>query len=101
MARNDVTDERIIDALLSTPTVEAAAEACGVSARTIFRRLEDWSFQASLSEALEGVRKAREAKGLSLVDEAFATLQRAMRDPASPPSVRVRAAEIALAKFWR
>lgn len=101
MSRKDVNDEQIISALLACPSVEAAASSLSISPRTIFRRLEDTFFQILLADALDGVRKAREARSLALVDTAFETLQETMRDESAPPSVRVRAADVALGRFWK
>lgn len=101
MSRNVANDEQIIGALLACYTIEDAATSLGISARTIFRRLDDVMFRLDLEQALENVRQAREAQALSLVDSAFSTLQHAMDDNNAPPSVRVRAAEIALSKFWK
>lgn len=101
MSRNVANDEQIIGALLACYTVEDAASSIGISTRTIYRRMDDWMFRSKLDDALQTVREARQAQALSLVDSAFSTLQKTMNDDTAPPSVRVRAAEIALAKFWK
>lgn len=101
MSRNVTSDEQIIGALIACYTVEDAASSIGISTRTIYRRLDDVWFRAKLDDALQSLREAREAQALSLVDTAFSTLQETMSDDSAPPSVRVRAAEIALSKFWR
>lgn len=101
MSRNVTSDEQIIGALIACYTVEDAASSIGISTRTIYRRLDDVWFRAKLDDALQSLREAREAQALSLVDMAFSTLQETMSDDSAPPSVRVRAAEIALSKFWR
>lgn len=100
MSKNVADDEQIISALLASHTIEDAARSLGISARTIFRRLDDWMFRSKLEDALEAVREARQAQALSLVDDAFSTLRQTMTDDSAPPSVRVRAAEVALSKFW-
>lgn len=101
MSRNVATDEQIIGALLACYTIEDAASSIGISTRTIFRRMDDLMFRSKLDDALQTVREARQAQALCLVDSAFSTLQKTMHDATAPPSVRVRAAEIALAKFWK
>lgn len=101
MSRNDASDEAIITALLASPTIEEAARACKISTRTIHRRFGDYFFVSKLEEAVEGIRSARKAQALSVLDEAFDALREIMRDPAAPPSSRVRAAEVILARLWR
>jgi hypothetical protein len=44
-------DERLLVALAGGLTVRAAAKACGVSERTIHRRLDDQAFQQRIAEA--------------------------------------------------
>ena len=45
MANNRKNDEIILAALLSTPTVRAASQACGVSESVIYSRLKEPDFR--------------------------------------------------------
>ena len=51
-----VSDEAVIAALLSTPTLDAAAQQCGLSVRQLYNRRQNPDF----------VRKLREAQGDAL-----------------------------------
>lgn len=51
-----VSDERVIAALLSTPTLDAAAQQCGLSVRQLYTRRQNPDF----------IRKLREAQGDAL-----------------------------------
>lgn len=51
-----VSDEAVIAALLSTPTLDAAAQQCGLSVRQLYTRRQNPDF----------VRKLREAQGDAL-----------------------------------
>ena len=100
--RETISDERIIAALLSCPTLEATAEQCGLSVRQLFERRQNPAF----------VRKLREAQ-----DEALATTTRYLqhatgsaanvlvdiaKTPGRPAQVRISAARTILeqaAKF--
>ena len=91
-----ISDETIIAALLSCPTLEAAAEQCGLSIRQLYERRQSEAF----------VRKLREAQ-----DEALATTTRFLQKatgsaanvlvdiaetPGRPAQVRISAARAVL-----
>ena len=86
-------NERIIAALISNPTVKAAAEACGVSERQIYARLQDPDF-----------KELYDAKRHELLDHATAALQGHLsaavetmgeiaKDPKAGQQTRLNAAE--------
>lgn len=54
--RKTVSDEAIISALLTAPTLEAAAQKCGLSVRQLYTRRQSPDF----------IRKLREAQGDAL-----------------------------------
>ena len=85
--------EEAIAALLSQRNVEEAARAAGIGTRTLLRWLKLPEFQIAYREARRaafGQAVARLQHGTST---AATTLLKTMIDAATPPSVRVRAAE--------
>ena len=85
--------EDAIAALLTQRNVEEAARAAGIGARTLLRWLQLPKFQAAYRQARReafGQAVARLQQGTSA---AATTLLKTMIDPATPASVRVRAAE--------
>ena len=49
--KRTISDETIISALLSCPTLEAAAAECGLSVRQLYERRQDPQFAKQLQEA--------------------------------------------------
>jgi hypothetical protein len=88
-------DAALLAALAGGSTVADAARAADVSARTVFRRLQDPAFRSEL----EAARAATiERVGAMLADSATAAVSvlRALLDPVIPPSVRLSAARAIL-----
>ena len=85
--------EDAIAALLTHRTVEEAAKAVGVSAKTLMRWMKEPDFDAAYRAA------KREAFGQSiarlhhLTSAAVSTLGKVMLDSATPPATTVRAAD--------
>lgn len=88
-----------IEALLVSPTVTEAAEQVGVSRRTLHRWMRRDVFQRALQEARDATVGAVAAAMTDLAETAVVTLEAAMTDPDSPPSVKVRAAMGVLAQL--
>jgi hypothetical protein len=89
--------EEAIVALLSTRSIEDAARACDMPARTLYRWLNDPDFDKAYRAARRkafGQSTARLQYGASA---AASTLLKVMLDPATPASTKVRAAECVLA----
>lgn len=97
MARREtISDERIIAALLSCPTLEATAEQCGLSVRQLYERRQSEAF----------VRKLRETQGETLATttrflqkatgSAAATLLEIAESKVRPAQVRIAAARTIL-----
>jgi len=92
---------RAIHALLTHPTVAAAAVVLGVAPSTIYRWLSEPLFRAALAQA-EGEAVAAAGRRLAtLAENALDELARAMRDPMTPAPTRVRAAEVILNNLLR
>jgi len=91
---------RAIHELLTSGNVTQAAGAANVSRETIYRWLDMPQFKQSLVDgeaaAIESISRALVVSG----DLATQTLQNVMRDDRrNPPAVRVRAADIVLARL--
>ena len=85
--------EDAIAALLTQRNIEEAAKVAGIGANTLLRWLKVPEFQTAYREARRaafGQAVARLQQGTSA---AATTLLKTMIDPATPASVRVRAAE--------
>jgi hypothetical protein len=84
--------EDAIAALLSQRSIEDAARACGVGARTLIRWLKLPEFKAAYREA----RRATFSQSIARLSAAVSTLLKVMVDPNTPASTRVRAADSVL-----
>lgn len=91
-----VSDEAIIAALLSTPTLDAASQQCGLSVRQLYERRQAPGFEKKLrkaqSEALsDTARFLQHATG-----SAAATLLEIAESKVRPAQVRISAARTIL-----
>ena len=83
-----------IERLLNGGTVQAAADAAGVSRKTIYKWFDNPSFQAAINSA-QAEAMARLSRALiALGGSAVLTLGETMNDKSQPAAVRVRAADI-------
>jgi hypothetical protein len=83
--------ERLVLALACGATVEAAARQCGVSERTVYRRLEDPAFKARVQEA-RGEMVKRSAGMLTAAAGASVQTLLSLQKDSAPPAVRLGAA---------
>lgn len=86
-------NERIIAALISTPTVKAASEACGVSTRQIYKRLEEPEFRAAYDKARHDLLDKSTAALQGHLSAAVETMGEIVNDPKAAPQTRLNAAE--------
>ena len=92
---------RAILALLTQPTVAAAAMSSGVGESTIYKWLGEVAFRAALAQA-EGEAVAAAGRRLAVLAEtALDTVADVMADPTTPAPVRVRACEVILNNLLR
>lgn len=97
-----VPDEQIIAALISNNSIQAAAEACGISPRTIYDRMGYRDFKAMYSAARADIIRAAVVNMNSRLSEATETIFNIMHDTGNPPATRLAAARVMLdnaAKF--
>jgi len=100
MSQNDCylssKQKRGLIALLSEPTMEAAAEASGVSRRTMTRWLGDPAFISELRNAEQAAIDEAVRRLISLVHNSVALLGSIVEDAEQPISQRRMAAEAIL-----
>ena len=89
----DRKDELLISALISNPTIRAAATACGLSEAHIDGRLRDPAFQAKYDRARRELLEQSTAYIQGIVSEAIQKMRDVMNDPDATPQVQLNAAE--------
>jgi hypothetical protein len=85
--------EEAIIALLTQRSVDEAARAADVATRTLYRWMKDSEFDAAYRAAKRASFGQSIARLPHLSGAAVSTLGKIMLDSATPPSVRVRAAD--------
>jgi len=88
--------EDAIAALLSQRSIEDAARACGVGARTLIRWLKLPEFNAAYRAARRAAVSQSVARLQQATGAAVSTLLKVMVDPNTPASTKVRAADSVL-----
>lgn len=100
MNENDRTlttrQQLAIVALLTTPTITAAAETIGAGEKTLRRWMAEPAFRAALSEAESDLIDAATRRLLQLQNTAFETVSGILDDPNATHTVRLRAAALVL-----
>ena len=91
-----VTNEQIISALMTHSTVEAAADAVGMSRRAIYSRMKGRGFNLIFQQAREGIIQGATAALQAHISDAVQTIAEIMQDPENPASVRLQAAALIL-----
>jgi hypothetical protein len=90
MSRYKFKEARILEALLSSPSVAQAARVVGLSERTLFRKLEDPDFQEQLTAARRRTFGVTLNRIASLSGEAVTVLEGLLRNRKVAPAVRAR-----------
>lgn len=88
--------EALISALLTAPTLAAAAHTAGIGEVTAWRWLKDTGFQASYREARRAVVQQAIVQVQRATGEAVETLRAVMQDANAPASAKVSAAKTIL-----
>src|SRR5262245_55649012 len=88
--------ERALSALLTEPSVEAAAHKAGVNARSLYRWLNDPRFGAVYRAARRHAVQQASAQLQRASSDAVATLRSVMNDLTAPAPARVNAAKAVL-----
>ena len=88
--------ERLVLALLATPTIKAAAEVAGVPERTAHRWLHEPDFAALVADARRHVLTQACTRLVSSCSTAADVLREVACDSSAPPAARVTAARTIL-----
>ena len=91
--------KKAIAALMQAKDTRAAALACKVGERTLYRWLQCPAFQAELKRAGQASIDAAIRRLSALTGQACDVLESEMADQETPASVRVRAADIVLSRL--
>lgn len=89
----DRKDELIITALLSNPTVRAAAAACGMGETQVYARLRNPAFKARYDRARLETLQQSTAYLQGIVGDAIRKMYDIMTDPDNAPTVQLQAAQ--------
>lgn len=81
---------RAVEALLTEPTIRAAAKAAGIGERTITRYLADDGFKSELRRRQDAVVTSLTAAIVGLAGESVEALRDILRDAKTSPSVKAR-----------
>ena len=93
MKKTSAKNELILSALLSNPSITAAASACGVSKRVIYDRLNDPDFRAAYDKARRDLLQQSAAAVQYHMNTAIETLAEIVGDTSASPQTRLNAAE--------
>lgn len=96
MAENGTLNRRqrlFVSALLSSPTIQAAAEAAGIAPRTAHRYLKDSAVKQALAEALDAAMGQATRRAVDEMLAALTTLAEIHRDRDAAAGTRVSAAK--------
>ena len=93
MAKITRKDEALIAALLSNPTVRAAAKAVGRSETQVYARLRDPDFKSRYDSARHELLERSVTELQTHLSEAVGVFVSVMRDRQAPQQTRLNAAE--------
>jgi len=93
--------EAAIAALLTHRNVEEAARAAGIGTQTLYRWMKHPEFKAALRKAKQAVYGQASIRLQQGTQAAATTVLKIMLDNNSPPSVRLRAADLILSHAHR
>ena len=88
-----ISDEKVISALLRCPTVKAAAAESKLSLRQIFDRLKQPEFKAMYDAARREVLEQTTASLQGVLSDAMLKLWEIGNDPENAPQVQINAIE--------
>lgn len=91
-----ISDEQIIAALLDHGTIRAAAQAAGISERTLYDRMNKGEFQALYKSAKTDLVRAAVLNINRQLQAAIDTVVEVMQDPDNNAAVRLQAAQTIL-----
>ena len=96
-----VSDEKIMSALLTHSTPNAAANKLGISINTVLKRIRDPVFSSELKKRRSEILESTVGTMQLMVTGALKTLDEVMKDKTAPASVRVQAAGTIMQNYLR
>lgn len=96
-----VTNEQIIAALLTEPTIEKAATAAGLSRRALYERMNEPEFLTEYAKAKADLVKGTLFALVEHSQQAVQTIAQIMQDEENKPQVRLQAAGMLLDNVGR
>lgn len=94
MAKTKCPDEQIIAALLQHGTMKEAAQACNITPRTIYDRMQDREFRAAYMEAKNDIIRKAVFSINGKLSAAIDAVSDIMNDTSVNPAVRLQAAQV-------
>ncbi|MEP7353758.1 MAG: transposase family protein [Acidobacteriota bacterium] len=88
--------EQAIAALMTCKSVEDAARSCGIGVSTLMRWMKLAEFDREYKKARRTVLLQATSRAQQSSTAAISVLLKLMADPATPPAVRARSAEMVL-----
>ena len=83
---------------MNETTIEAAAEAVGMSRRAIYSRMKGRGFQLIFQQARESIVQGAASALQAHIGEAIAVISQIMQDEEAAPAVRLQAAGMILSQ---
>ena len=91
-----ISDDKLLELLLTHGSVRSAASACGLSQNAIYRRLQDETFRARY-DSMQGILLQTAAASMSdMLQDAVKALKNVCDDMSVSPQIRVNAADCLL-----
>lgn len=93
--------EKLLVALMSTPTIKAASEQAGITTATAYKYLNDPTFKEEYKKVRREAFEQATAKIVDSVDEAVEVLREVMKDGEEVGATRVQASRTILANAFK
>lgn len=94
-----MTDEALITAIISNPTIKTAAKAAGCSESVIYQRLRKREFVELLKAYREEILRESISRVQSKLSSAVETIAAIMNDSKANPQQRLNAAELLIKQY--
>ena len=91
-----VSNEVIVSALITSPTIKAAAKKAGVTERTIYDKMKERNFEALYSAAKSDILRNAIHRLNELQTQSIDVFRDIMLDHSAPAAVRLQAAKTAI-----
>lgn len=99
--RLTTNQKKAIRALLASPTIRSAAQACGLNEKTVARYLKQPAFRAALNAAEGDLLDSATRRLIAALAANIDTMEAVRDDTDAPSGVRLRAAQVATEQAGR